>query len=151
MKQLPKPSARFVPDEGRFGHKYVGVGHRLGRPPPHRLLMACIRGKLQLFISPALIEELSLVIARPKLKVVAAHPDLPRVMVWLCQPERLVIPRQQLNIIPEDPPDNRVLECALEAGAGAIVSGDEHLLNVQSFAGIPILKAADACGIWKIP
>ncbi|MDK2888844.1 putative toxin-antitoxin system toxin component, PIN family [Desulfofundulus australicus DSM 11792] len=118
--------------------------------PPHRLLKACIGGKLKLFISPALIEELILVIARPKLKVVAAHPDLPRIISWLCQPERLIIPRQQLNVITEDPADNRVLECALEAGAGAIVSGDEHLLGLKIFSGIPILKATEACRAWKI-
>ncbi|HAG08115.1 MAG TPA: putative toxin-antitoxin system toxin component, PIN family [Desulfotomaculum sp.] len=117
---------------------------------PHRLLRACMQGKLELFISPALIDELSLVITYPKLKVVAMHPDLPRVMAWLCQPEHLVIPRQQINVIVEDPPDNRVLECALEASAGAIVSGDEHLLKLKSFDGIPILKSFEACNIWNI-
>jgi len=117
---------------------------------PHRLLRACIQGKLELFISPALIDELSLVITRPKLKVVAMHPDLPGVMAWLCQPEHLVIPRRQINVIAEDPPDNRVLECALEAGAGAIVSGDEHLLKLKSFDGILILKASEACNMWDI-
>lgn len=117
---------------------------------PYRLLRACIQGKLELFISPALIDELSLVITRPKLKVVAVHPDLPRVMAWLCQPERLVIPRRQINFITEVPPDNRVLECALEAGARAIVSGDEHLLKLKFFDDIPILKASEACNIWGI-
>lgn len=38
----------------------------------------------------------------------------------------------------EDEPDNRVLECALAARADVIVSGDQHLLKLQSFRGISI-------------
>lgn len=43
----------------------------------------------------------------------------------------------------EDPEDNRVLECALEAEADYIVSGDHHLLSLEEFRGIKIVRAAD--------
>ena len=38
-----------------------------------------------------------------------------------------------------DPDDDRVLECAVEAEASAIVSGDKHLLSMLQFERIPIL------------
>lgn len=117
---------------------------------PCRLLKACLKGRLLLFTSPPLLEELCMVIARPKLQVIARHPDFPRVLAWLCHPSRIVIPRQQLAIVQEDPADNRVLECALEAGAQGIVSGDDHLLNLETFEGIPVLNAATACKLWNI-
>lgn len=41
-----------------------------------------------------------------------------------------------------DPNDDMVLECALRARAGAIVSGDKDLLAMDNFEGIPILSAA---------
>lgn len=40
-----------------------------------------------------------------------------------------------------DPDDDRILECAVEAQAEFIITGDKHLLNMKSFEGIPILTA----------
>ena len=37
-----------------------------------------------------------------------------------------------------------MLACAVTAGADAIITGDEDLLVVRSFAGIPIINAAVA-------
>ncbi|HKN75782.1 MAG TPA: putative toxin-antitoxin system toxin component, PIN family [Candidatus Acidoferrum sp.] len=50
-----------------------------------------------------------------------------------------VTPRRRVKAVKEDPDDNRILECALAAGADAIVSGDGHLLRLASYDGIAIL------------
>ena len=39
-----------------------------------------------------------------------------------------------------DPDDNRVLECAIEAKAAFIVTGDQHLLDLDPYRGIAILS-----------
>ena len=39
-----------------------------------------------------------------------------------------------------DPDDNRVLECAIEAKAAFIVTGDEHLLDLDPYRRIAILS-----------
>jgi putative PIN family toxin of toxin-antitoxin system len=38
-----------------------------------------------------------------------------------------------------DPDDNRVLECALDAHAAVIVTGDAHLLKLHPYRNISIL------------
>jgi hypothetical protein len=38
-----------------------------------------------------------------------------------------------------DPDDDKFLECALELGAGSVVSGDSDLLELGSYMGVPIL------------
>ncbi len=43
----------------------------------------------------------------------------------------------------DDEPDNRVLECAVEAGADFIVTGDKHLLALEYFRSINIIKLSD--------
>lgn len=43
-------------------------------------------------------------------------------------------------MITDDPDDNIFLECALEAKAVVIVSGDDHLLKLQGFEGIKLLS-----------
>lgn len=43
-------------------------------------------------------------------------------------------------IILSDPDDDMILATALAAKADVIVSGDRHLLELQSYQGIPILS-----------
>src|SRR5207249_7245113 len=42
-----------------------------------------------------------------------------------------------------DASDNRILECALAAGADLIVTGDRHLLKLKKYQDIPIIQLAD--------
>ncbi|MGI9861191.1 putative toxin-antitoxin system toxin component, PIN family [Moorella naiadis] len=118
--------------------------------PPHRLLEACLHGKLKFYISPALLDELSEVLARPKLSVIAGHPDLPVILTWLSTSEHIVIPNFEPCVIARDPDDNKVLACAIAAKADAVISGDEHLLDLQVHEGISILRAEAACKMWNI-
>lgn len=46
--------------------------------------------------------------------------------------------------VSRDPDDDAVLACALAAKADLIVSGDQDLLVLQAFEGIPIVTAAQA-------
>jgi uncharacterized protein len=43
----------------------------------------------------------------------------------------------------EDEPDNRILECAIAAGASAVVTGDRHLLALKNYRGIGIMTVSD--------
>jgi predicted nucleic acid-binding protein len=45
----------------------------------------------------------------------------------------------KLDVVPEDPDNNRVLECALASQAAYIITGDGHLLEIGEFEGIVIL------------
>ncbi len=42
-----------------------------------------------------------------------------------------------------DEPDNRIIECALEAGADFIVTGDKHLLHLKRYQSVSIIKLTD--------
>ena len=54
----------------------------------------------------------------------------------------VVRPRRRVTIL-EDDPDNRILECAAEASADLIVTGDRHLLRLREFEGIAVVRLAD--------
>lgn len=51
-----------------------------------------------------------------------------------------VDPRVAISFIADDPDDDRILECAVDADADAVISGDRHLLRLGSFRSIPILS-----------
>ncbi len=53
-------------------------------------------------------------------------------------------PPESVDVIEEDPTDNRILECALAAGAELVVTGDKkHLLPLDSFRGVSIVGLRD--------
>jgi len=54
----------------------------------------------------------------------------------------VVRPRQKLTVL-RDVSDNRILECAVEARADLIVTGDRHMLKLKQYEGISIVRLAD--------
>lgn len=52
----------------------------------------------------------------------------------------LVKPTKKLDIVKDDPDDNKILECAIAGKVDYIISNDEHLLKLKEFEGIPIIK-----------
>ena len=52
-----------------------------------------------------------------------------------------VDPSETIDVLSEDPEDNRILECALEAKANYIITGDVHLLKMNRFQDFEVLNA----------
>ena len=66
--------------------------------------------------------------------------------------EATITPQElDLNIVEEDPEDNTIIIAAVEGAANAIISGDPHLLQLQSYQDIPILSPAAFVEQYKIP
>ncbi len=47
-----------------------------------------------------------------------------------------------LKVLSDDP-DNRILECALKAGADFLVTGDKHLLKLRNYENFEIIKLSN--------
>jgi uncharacterized protein len=54
----------------------------------------------------------------------------------------LVEPAERLNVVPDDPDDDKFLEAAVAGEAEFVVSGDHHLLVLKTFRGIRVLTPA---------
>jgi putative PIN family toxin of toxin-antitoxin system len=52
-------------------------------------------------------------------------------------------------VIPEDPDDNKFIECAMECGVDYIISGDKHLLNLKEYSGTKIVNASKFLSIFN--
>lgn len=50
---------------------------------------------------------------------------------------------QRINAVADDSDDDKFIECALSCGAGFIVSGDRHLLDLKEYEGVKIIKASN--------
>jgi putative PIN family toxin of toxin-antitoxin system len=54
----------------------------------------------------------------------------------------IIRPQSHVHLLPDEP-DNRVLECAEEAKADFIVTGDKHLLSLKHFQNIDVITLSD--------
>ena len=97
-------------------------------------------GKFILLFSPEIFDEYFEVIARSKFN--QDEKDIRELAELLTEKGIAVEPRTQLKVVKEDPDDNKFLECAVGGQADFIVSGDRHLLSLQRYEGIEILKIA---------
>ena len=65
---------------------------------------------------------------------------------------RVVSISGQLKVVAGDPDDDKVLECAVVAGATHVVTGDRrHLLPMRSYAGIQIVTPAEFLAAMATP
>ncbi len=56
-----------------------------------------------------------------------------------------IIPLLSCVNLCRDPDDNKFLECALDASAQYIISGDKDLLDIKTFENIQIIEAKSFC------
>lgn len=62
----------------------------------------------------------------------------------------LVHPKETIHVITADEADNRILECALEAKADVIITGDDHLQQLETFRGISILSPSAFLDTYRV-
>jgi hypothetical protein len=106
---------------------------------PRQILEKAIRGKIRLCLSEAIPEELKGVLQRSKFDY---SPEMIQVILTeLTGVSDFVNPSKTSNVVSEDPEDNRILECAVEAEANYIVTGDSHLLKLSRYRNIEVVNA----------
>jgi putative PIN family toxin of toxin-antitoxin system len=113
---------------------------------PARLLEAALQGRFELFISEQIIEELSAVLAYPRIRdkyripsktaetfvgfIVKSFPNVGRV--------------PELYVVPDDPKDNPVVSTALASEADFLVTGDKlHILSLKDVGSLGIVSAKE--------
>lgn len=92
-----------------------------------------------LVISRPIIQEVLSVLAS---KFSRDKEELSRVAVVLGEMGQIVEPSRRLSVL-RDEPDNRILECAVEGNAEAIVTGDKAMLAIGEYEGIRLVTLAD--------
>lgn len=109
----------------------------------YRLIRKGLKGQCVLILSLPIIEE-----TVKKLKEKFDFPkektkSLVDLLLYFCH---IVEPQTSLKVV-EDPPDNKIIETAVEGNADYIVSGDNHLLKLGGYKGIKIVKAKELLDI----
>jgi putative PIN family toxin of toxin-antitoxin system len=123
----------------------VVVSALLWNGKPRQLLNAAREGRVDLFTSVPLLEELTAVLERRKFETkIAASEQAIDALVDRYAELSKVLKLEPTERIAADPDDDVVIGTALAAKADWIVSGDAHLVDLKAYQGIRILAAADA-------
>jgi putative PIN family toxin of toxin-antitoxin system len=104
-----------------------------------RAVKAVLDDKAGLFTSIQLLTELARILEN---KFGWEKAAVERAVVLAASLGKVVKPSRKIGVLHDDP-DNRVLECASEAGADLIVTGDGHLLSLGKFEEIKIVTLSE--------
>jgi len=117
-----------------------------------QLLQAWRKSAYMLITSQEILEELYRVFQYPRIvkNYHLTEKDISS-LFNLIQAEAVVLSTTpKIDVIKEDPADNKILSCAIEAKADYIVSGDKHLKNIGEFKEIGIVSAREFLDILKL-
>ncbi len=105
---------------------------------PRQILEKAIRGQIRLCMSEPILEELSGILRRSKFDY---SPEMIQfILTELTGIADFVNPSETIHVVLDDPDDNRILECAVEAGANYIITGDSHLLKLSRYLNLEVLN-----------
>jgi hypothetical protein len=112
--------------------------------PPAQIIDLWEAGAFDVAVSAPLLDELKRVLrykrVRKYLEMTSVEIDS-LIKQW-SSTAVYIDSEMRLDVVEDDPDDNRVLECAVAAEAEYIVSGDDHLLDLGEYRGIEVLPPA---------
>jgi len=113
----------------------------LGWEGKSRELLRKVMGKeYDLYISVKQIREIKRVMNYPKFKFTEKQKK--RFLKILFSIATIIDTKTKLDIV-EDRDDNMLLECAVEANADYIISGDKHIKKLKQYKGVRIISVSD--------
>ena len=105
---------------------------------PRQIIDLWKNGTALLCLSPAIVDEYMEVLYRLSL---GEGGELDELLKLFARGYHIVFTHTtpNLNIVTDDPDDDKFIECAVALNAKYIVSGDKALLSVKDYMGIKIL------------
>lgn len=112
------------------------------RGNPARILELWKQKRFDLVVSGPILEEIERVIHYPRIQERYRLPaeQVEHFLGSIAEESILVNPSEEISAVERDPTDNRYLECAMAGEASYIVTGDQHLLELETYRRIVIVN-----------
>lgn len=113
--------------------------------PPFQVYNFIKSENFLLITSPAILDELEDVISREE--IIKLHQrtskQIQKILTEIVETSYIVPGLVSVEVVKEDPDDDKFIAAALEGKADYIVSGDKPLLNIKEYHGIKIISPTD--------
>lgn len=128
---------RVILDANQFvSAVLVPVGH------PAQILQAWRARRFELVLSPSITAEIRRVLLYPRLqrKHGWSVDQIDNFLAEIIAAATIIPDGPAVQAVPGDATDDKYVACALAVGADYLVSGDDHLLQLTEYQGIPIVS-----------
>jgi putative PIN family toxin of toxin-antitoxin system len=126
---------RLVLDTNVFVSSFFWGGN------PREIMTRIIDGKDILYVSREILQEVLSVMLRPKFKM--DYQEVIRFVDSIEDVANRVPYRGIVRGVCRDSNDDKILECAILGNVDRIISGDNDLLVLKAYRGIPIITASE--------
>lgn len=128
----------------------VTISGLLWAGAPNHILKSCRNGIVRILECDETLDEVKRVLQYPKFsdRLSALGTTAIEVFSYFMNLATYVpSPETTRNVIKQDPFDNIFLGLALENSASLIVSGDRHLIELESYKGIQIVTPSEGVSV----
>jgi len=108
----------------------------------YQILRNWENGRFEVILSESIIQEIQRVLYYPHIKnrKNLTEERIESILNTLKKYAVITPAKIEISVISEDPKDNMFIVAAIEGDAEYIVSGDHHLLDIESFMGAKIIS-----------
>ena len=103
----------------------------------HRLLLKLIENNAKIYTTKEILEEFSKVLRRDFKYNDEEVIEMVNIVLSFIS---LVVIKNKINVVKEDPDDDKIIECAIESNSEYILTYDNHLLKIKEYKGVKILR-----------
>jgi putative PIN family toxin of toxin-antitoxin system len=108
-----------------------------------QIVDACLQGKLAAVVSPALEGEYRHILERA-----VRGRGFDETFQKLLAGAVLVEPEKTPRVVPDDPEDDKLLALAVAGNAAAVITNDHHLLGLDPYGPVRIVRPATFVRLW---
>jgi putative PIN family toxin of toxin-antitoxin system len=107
---------------------------------PHEIVVKGFSSEYQIVVSVATLTEFRDTLLKYPEKFHMDEEDVQEEVETIRYFAEFVDPDEEITAVDDDPDDDKFLEAAVAGNVDYIVSGDRHLLDLDSFRGIDIVE-----------
>lgn len=107
---------------------------------PHDVVVKGFNGEYEIIVSVATLTEFRETLLKYPEKFHMDEEDVQQEVETIRYFAEFVDPDEDITAVDDDPDDHKFLEAAVAGNVEYIVSGDRHLLDLDSFRGITIVE-----------
>jgi putative PIN family toxin of toxin-antitoxin system len=108
---------------------------------PRKIIDLVIEGKIKLCISSDILIEIKEVLERDKFGF--SSDITQQIILEIESLSEFITPTKKHSAVKRDAGDNIIIDCAVEADADYIITGDDDLLSLKKYKRIKIINAGD--------
>ena len=107
---------------------------------PHKLLVEGFNHEYQIVVSVETLTEFRDTLLKYPERFQMDEDDVQKEVKTIRYFAEFVAPQEDITAVEDDPDDDKFLEAAVAGDVEYLVSGDQHLLSLDSFRGIDIVE-----------